>query len=63
MKYVLVWCSRLSVFAIHCPGLSSRTFSESELRSEFAGNGVLVEWLEFSKSNPNVECVYDMLPN
>lgn len=62
-SYELVWCVQLGVFALHGPDLSSKTFTESELREEFGDNDVLVRWLEFAKAHPNVGCVYDMLPS
>jgi hypothetical protein len=62
MKYVLVWCVQLGVFALHAPDLSARTFTESDLRKEFGDNAVLIQWLEFAKAHPSVGCEYDMLP-
>ena len=63
MKYVLIWCDRLGVFALHGPAVSSRMFSENELRSEFDGNSVLNQWADFAKAHANVGCEYEMLPD
>lgn len=63
MEYVLIWCEQLAIFALHKPhGLGTQTFSEPDLRKEFANCPLLLQWVEFTKSNPNREVAYDFLP-
>ena len=62
MRYVLIWCSRMGIFALHMPDMTVKTYGESELRAKFCGYGSLMEWLEFTKEHQDVEVVYNMLP-
>ena len=62
MKYILIWCAGLNVFALEGPDMQRKTYTEAELREKFQGNATLIRWLEFSKEHAGVEVVYDMLP-
>lgn len=66
MIYLLVYCSRLNIFALEYPDFHGcpirKTFTEAELRKQFVDNATLTRYLEFALSNPDKECVYDMLP-
>ena len=62
MRYILVWCEPLQIFALEGPDLSHKVFTAQELRDEFAGNPILTQWADFARANPGKECVYDMLP-
>jgi hypothetical protein len=63
MKYILVWCHQLGIFALEQPFSPSREqLTEAEMRSKCGDNVLLHAWVDFAKQHPNVEVVYDMLP-
>ena len=63
MAYLLVWCPNLGVFAFEAPFSGLRILlTESEMRTKVSGNATLNEWVDYANNNPNVECIYDMLP-
>lgn len=62
MRYVLIYCSALNIFAMTDPWGGHVALPEADLDKRFGGNRELMAWKEFCKANPDRQVQYDMLP-
>ena len=62
MRYTLIFCSELNIYALTNAFGGHRTYTWEELVESMEGNPTLLAWCQMAKDNPGVSVDYEMLP-
>ena len=62
MRYTLIYCSAMNIFALTDPFCGHRTLTEDQLMKSIGTDDVLRQWVQFTKEHADTRVDYDMLP-